>query len=165
MTPLALLRIYLLRHAKSAWAQSGERDFDRPLDAEGFTEAGSIAEKAAGRGYRPARILSSTAVRCRQTAQAFHQAAGGEQEVFFSDELYNAPVEIYLELLAANDDVESLMIVGHNPTIEEALERLVGVERSADLLPIGYPTGGLAVLDRPCSHDARIWQVADFVTP
>ncbi|MCJ8518174.1 phosphohistidine phosphatase [Pseudorhizobium tarimense] len=164
MTPSPPSRIYLLRHARSAWAQAGERDFERPLDGEGFAEAEIIAEKAADHGYRPDRVISSTAVRCRQTAEAVRRAMDEELELVFVDELYNAPVDTYLELLRANTAISSLMIVGHNPTIEEVLERLIGTDESAGVIPIGYPTAGLAVLDQPSVSDAQFWRLTDFLT-
>lgn len=163
MNPTAPYRIYLLRHARSAWAQPGERDFDRPLDGEGYAEAEIVAEKAADRGYRPDRLISSTAVRCRQTADAIRRAIDEDLEFLFVDELYNAPIDTYFELLDTNTDIGSLMIVGHNPTIEEVLDRLVGAEESAGAIPMGYPTAGLAVLERPdIIHQP--WRLVDFLT-
>lgn len=165
MNPIVPFRLYLLRHAKSAWAQPGERDFDRPLDEEGFAEAEIVAEKAAELGLRPDRIISSTAMRCRQTAEAIRRAIDEELEFVFVDELYNAPVDTYLELLDANADAPSLMIVGHNPTIEEVLDRLVGPDQSASAIPLGYPTAGLAILDRSSDPQAQSWRMVDFLTP
>jgi phosphohistidine phosphatase len=157
-------RIYLLRHAKSGWAQPGERDFDRPLDGEGFAEAELVAEKAADRGYRPERVISSTAVRCRQTAEAVRRAIDEDLELAFVDDLYNAPVDVYLELLSSNGSAGSLMLIGHNPTIEEAMERLIGADEAAGAIPMGYPTAGLAVLDRPGEPTGPHWRLVDFLT-
>ncbi len=164
MNPTVPFRLYLLRHAKSAWAQPGERDFDRPLDEEGFAEAEIVAEKAADHGFRPDRLLSSTAVRCRQTADAIRRAFDDELEFVFIDELYNAPSDTYLELVDANADIRSLMIVGHNPTIEEVLDRLIGPDQSMSAVPMGYPTAGLAVLERVSDAQAQSWQLVEFLT-
>lgn len=157
-------RIFLLRHAKSVWAQPGERDFDRPLDGEGFAEAELVAEKAADRGYRPGRVISSTAVRCRQTAEAVRRAIDEDLDLVYVDDLYNAPVDTYLELLSSNSDIESLMIIGHNPTIEETMERLIGADQAAGAIPLGYPTAGLAVLDQPHTAEGRHWRLVEFLT-
>ncbi len=157
-------RIYLLRHARSAWAQPGERDFDRPLDDEGFAEAEVVAERAADLRHLPVRIVSSTALRCRQTAEAVRRALDYDLEVFFADELYNASCDVYLEMIASTPDAQSLMFVGHNPTIGEVLERLAGNERAAAAIPAGYPTAGLAVLDRPQDPNGRHWNLVDFLT-
>lgn len=156
-------RIYLLRHAKAAWAQPGGRDFDRPLDDEGYSEAEVVAEKAADRNYRPERVVSSTATRCRQTADAVRRALDVDMDVSFVDELYNAPVDTYLELVSTNGGA-SLMFIGHNPTIEEVLERLVGPDQATAAIPSGYPTAGLAVLDQPSATGGRYWRLVDFLT-
>ena len=159
-----LTRVYLLRHARSGWAQPGQRDFDRPLDDEGYAEAEIVAEKAFDRGYHPSRLVSSTALRCRQTADAMRRALGEDLDVLFVDELYNAPLDVYLEMIAASNEASSLMFVGHNPTIEEVFERLAGADTTAAVIPTGYPTAGLAVLERPATAGDRYWGLLDFVT-
>jgi len=164
MNPTIPSRIYLLRHARSAWARPGERDFDRPLNDEGYAEAEIVADKAADRRYRPDRVVSSTAVRCRQTADAVRRALDEELAVTYVDELYNAPLDIYLELVSTAGTAETLMFIGHNPAIEEVFERLAGTEQTAAVIPGGYPTAGLAVLDPPSAKDDPYWRLADFLT-
>ena len=63
----AAFRLYLLRHARSSWAQPGQTDFERTLDDVGFGDAEIVADMAADRGFVPNRVLCSTATRCRQT--------------------------------------------------------------------------------------------------
>lgn len=155
-----------MRHARSGWPQPGEHDFDRTLDDQGFAEAEMIAQRAADQNYAPDLILCSTAIRCQQTAQALQRAFGIETETLFVDELYNAPVENYLALIAAQT-VGSLMLVGHNPAMEALLEAFLGADRASATIPTGYPTAGLAVLD----HDggsmvsSASWKLKDFLHP
>ena len=92
------------------------------------------------------------------------RALDEDLELVFVDDLYNAPVDTYLELLSANGHIESLMIIGHNPTIEEAMERLIGADETAGAIPMGYPTAGLAVLDQPASSEGRHWRLFEFLT-
>jgi phosphohistidine phosphatase len=160
-------RIYLLRHAKAGWAQPGQQDFDRALDDQGFAEAEIVADKAADRRYRPDLLISSTALRCRQTAEAIRRAMGHELEPVFIDELYNGSLGTYLSLLSAQKDAASIMLVGHNPTMEELLEALIGPDPMVAAIPTGYPPAGLAVLDhRGASARAGFdWALADFITP
>ncbi len=149
MTPSILLpqRIYLLRHAKSGWAEPGGRDFDRSLSDSGFAEAELLAETAADKGYRPDLVVCSTATRCRQTADAINRVFSGLVEFRYVDALYNAPAEVYLEIASSTRGVPALMLVGHNPAIEEVFARLCGNEVMARTVPEGYPTSGLAVID------------------
>ncbi|RKE84479.1 histidine phosphatase family protein [Rhizobium sp. AG855] len=161
MTPSNLVpkRIYLLRHAKSGWAEPGGRDFDRNLSDAGFAEAELLAETAADRNYRPDLVIASTAKRCRQTAEALNRVFSGLVEFRYVDELYNAPAETYLEILASTPDIPALMLVGHNPAIEEVFARLCGNEVVARTVPEGYPTSGLAVIDAV----EQSWRLHDFI--
>jgi phosphohistidine phosphatase len=154
-------RIYLLRHAEAAWAQPGERDFDRALSEKGYGDAEILADRAADKGYHPDIILSSTAKRCRQTADAVHRAMGLSLELRYIDELYNAAPNVYLELLDTQE-ANAVMLVGHNPTIEQTLEALIGHEQLLRALPGGFPAGGLAVLDFDAA--AAAWKLREFLS-
>ncbi|MFK0383119.1 SixA phosphatase family protein [Agrobacterium sp. NPDC090273] len=160
-------RIYLLRHAKAAWAAPGERDFDRRLNESGFAEAEIVADIAADKGYDPDILLSSTAERCRQTTEAWQRAFNEEISVSFVDEMYEAQVDIYLALIAAQKEAKSVMLVGHNPTMEATLEALIGEDLLHAALPSGFPTAGLAVLDfiEDAYNGKGRWRLVDFVSP
>lgn len=155
-------RIYLLRHAKSGWARPGERDFDRSLDEIGLGEADQVAATAALRGYRPEIVLSSSAVRCRQTAEAMRRLMGDTIEFRYLDALYNAPADTYVDYIDQLGVSGSVMLVGHNPAIEELFATLVGMEAVNRTIPEGYPTAGLAVLDRSGTGEGE-WILTDFV--
>lgn len=154
-------RIYLLRHAEAAWAAPGQSDFDRPLSEKGYADAEIVAENAADRGYKPDIVLSSTAVRCKQTADAVHRAMGENLDIRFVDALYSATPEIYLDIIGAQQDVTSVMLVGHNPVMEQTLEALIGHQALAQALPTGFPPGGLAVLDYNTGQNG--WRLIDFM--
>ncbi|PZU85606.1 MAG: phosphohistidine phosphatase [Shinella sp.] len=158
-------RIYLLRHAKSGWALPGQRDFDRSLDDAGYAEAELVADAASEKNYRPDLLISSTAVRCRQTADAIQRAFPGEMECRFVDDLYNAPADNYLEILSALQGYGSVMLVGHNPAIEEVLISLAGMDAANRAIPEGYPTAGLTVLDHhtPAVAGEKPWLLTDFL--
>ncbi len=125
-TPASTFRLFLLRHAQAGWALPGQRDFDRTLDDTGYAQAELLADRAADRGLRPARIISSTATRCRETTEAFRRALGEELDIRHTDDLYTGGPDVYRALAAAQEDVDSVMLVGHNPMIEELLHSLVG---------------------------------------
>ncbi|MGF0538422.1 SixA phosphatase family protein [Agrobacterium sp. ES01] len=164
-TKSPLSRLYLMRHANAAWAQPGTSDFDRELTDDGYAEAEIVADKAAGKNYVPARLLSSTAKRCRQTSEAIRRSMDEELDCNFIDTLYNAPADTLLEIIAAQTSSTSLMIVGHNPAMEEALVELVGEDVFHRAIPFGYPTAGLAVLDRtePKAKAPYAWVLVDFL--
>jgi phosphohistidine phosphatase len=161
-------RLYLLRHARAGWAEPGQSDFDRTLNDEGFAEAEVIAEEAADQGYKPELVISSTAVRCRQTAEPFRRTMGEELEIQYVDSLYSGSVDTYAELVFAARQEKSVMLVGHNPMIEEFFHRLIDKAIADTATPFGYPTAGLAILDfdvRPTDLDYSGACLAGFVTP
>ena len=161
-------RLYLLRHAHAAWPHPGQTDFDRSLDDDGFAEAEVIAEEAADQGYRPDLVLSSTALRCRQTAEPFRRTIGEELAIDYIDQLYSGGVDTYAEIAFAARPQTAVMIVGHNPMIEEFLHRRVGKEIAEAAAPFGYPTAGFAILDfdeRPTEARQTPACLAGFVTP
>lgn len=155
-------RIYLLRHAEAGWAQPGERDFDRALSENGFAEAEIVADIASDKGYRPDLVISSTAVRCRQTADAIRRAMDPDVEFRFVDELYNASLPVYIEILQSQRGVNAIMLIGHNPVMEQTLEVLIGPEALCKALPNGYPTAGLAIVDAP-STPGSAWTLKELL--
>ncbi|WP_160012003.1 histidine phosphatase family protein [Rhizobium sp. 18055] len=155
-------RIYLLRHAEAAWPAPGLSDFERALTEKGYADAEIVAENAADKGYKPDLVLSSTALRCRQTADAIHRAMGENLDIRFVDALYNASPDIYIDIIAAQNEVTSVMLVGHNPVLEQTLEALIGHQALAQALPNGFPPSGLAVLD--FNQGLNGWRLIDFMT-
>jgi phosphohistidine phosphatase len=146
------LTLYLLRHAKSSWDHPGMSDFDRPLSERGHADAYATADLMAREGYRPRRVLCSTALRTRETLGPLLSAFPDEMEVSFSRRLYNAEAGDLLELLQALGDGSSpVLMVGHNPGIQD-LANLLVTEGNADArlrLAAKYPTSGLAVMTMP----------------
>ncbi|MCM2292235.1 histidine phosphatase family protein [Allorhizobium sp. BGMRC 0089] len=165
--PACLSRIYLFRHAAASWPAPGEKDFDRALNDSGFAEAELVTNRAADRNYRPLTVISSTARRCRETTEAVRRNLQPDETAFrFVDQLYGSPINAYLEILAGSD-TESIMLVGHNPAIEELFLLLAGPDALADTIPQGYPTAGFAVLDcLAASQDGGPkCRVVDFLQP
>lgn len=143
-----VFRLYLLRHAKAAWALPGQKDFDRTLDETGFADAEIVADMAADQGLRPDLILCSTAERCRQTADAFRRTMTEDLEIRYVDELYAGGANVYRDIISSQDPtLSALMVVGHNPVIEEILREILGEEAAVEAAPAGYPPGALAVID------------------
>lgn len=86
----------------------------------------------------PDGILSSTAVRARTTSEAVALASGFEGALVFTDELYSSGVADYIECIRGCPDSERrILLVGHNPTVEELIESLTGEDEQ-------MPTAGLA---------------------
>ena len=119
--------LLILRHAKSSWKEASLDDYDRPLNKRGKRDAPQVGRLLRKEDLVPDLILSSSAKRARATAELVAEESGCENEVQLSRDLYAASPEAYLEALAGLEDgLERVMLVGHNPGLEELLEILTG---------------------------------------
>lgn len=117
--------LLILRHAKSSWDDPDLDDYDRPLNKRGRKEAKAVGERM--RARLPDLVLTSTAVRARETVALWQRAARYEGPIEERREFYLAGPERYLEALAAlGARGPTTMVVGHNPGLEELLHRLTG---------------------------------------
>ena len=164
-----MFRLYLLRHARAGWTEPGRTDFDRTLDEQGYAEAEILAEEMADQGYRPQVVISSTAVRCRETAEPLRRTLGEDLPVEYVDALYGGTVQSYAEVAFAERVETAVMIVGHNPMIEQFFRQIVGQVIADTAAPGGFPTAALATIDfdsRPNDQDYRSGgRLSCFITP
>jgi phosphohistidine phosphatase len=141
-------RLFLLRHAKAAWAAPGMSDFDRPLTPEGMRAARATGRAMAAAGHKPALVLCSPALRTRQTWEGVAEAIGGGAQVEMPAPLYDGGAKAYLDAIRRAVDTASLLVVGHNPMTEDIGDALAG-DGDADALAAlkaGFPVCGLAVI-------------------
>lgn len=121
-------RLIVLRHAKSDQYSDAPTDHDRPLNPRGIRSAPLIGARLAELGWVPQVVVSSDALRTRQTWDKIADALGGSPEVSFTRSLYLAgPPEVREALAELPDGVETAMVVGHNPGWEEVVFELCGV--------------------------------------
>ena len=119
--------LLVLRHAKAMDAVGGSRDFDRALSERGRIQAQSIGEFIKTRNEKFDLILSSPALRARETAEIVISAAELHSDIRFQQEVYEASRQVLRALLLKIDDaVSSLMLVGHNPGLEDLVFDLTG---------------------------------------
>jgi len=117
--------LLLMRHAKSSWKQKELQDFDRPLNKRGKKDAPRMGHLLAQKNVVPQLILSSPAIRARETVEAVIEASKFRGEVRYFDSLYMAEPSIYMDLIQAlPEGAERVMLVGHNPGIEAVLQML-----------------------------------------
>ena len=145
--------ILLLRHAKSAWNTPHQSDHDRPLNDRGERAARAMADHVAANAPRPGLILCSTAARTRQTlAPLVKSLSSPTPPISLEKQLYLASESELLERLQAlSDDVETVMLIGHNEGIGELAVALAGLgpPEALQRLRDKYPTGTLALLTLP----------------
>ena len=136
--------LLVLRHAKSSWDDSRLDDHERPLNARGEADAPRMGELVRDVGLMPDLVVSSDAVRARLTAEAMAAAAGYPGTIQLEPRLYHANAADIIDVLVADLDGDegTVMIVGHNPGLEELVTRLTGARED-------MPTGALAQIALP----------------
>jgi phosphohistidine phosphatase len=119
--------LLLLRHAKSSWDDANLSDYDRPLNSRGKQNASTMGNFLKKQNLVPDLIISSTAKRANKTADIIAKKSGYDKKIFESKVLYGATADDYTSVIHdINNEYKTVLLVGHNPTIEEVLERIIG---------------------------------------
>lgn len=164
----------ILRHAKSGWDATVERDFDRPINARGRRGADVVGQWMKRQNLPIDQIVASPAVRVTQTLELFQPAAGlAATPVRFDRRIYLASAATLIDVLRETDDaVDHLFIAGHNPGLEDLILTLVpqdahDVHRAK--VDEKLPTAALARLELDLAHwtklDGNSARFADFTRP
>ena len=143
-------RLMLLRHAKSDWEADYGSDHSRPLNDRGMSSARWIGTALARSGEIPDRVITSSALRAQSTAFLAADTGGWDTEIQISDELYGTSPGAVLSIVKDTDDnVDRLMLVGHEPTWSTTAGVLIG--------------GGRVRVRTACvvAIDLAGWQLAD----
>jgi phosphohistidine phosphatase len=157
--------LYLLRHAKSSWDEPALPDRERPLAPRGRKDGKRIADHLRASGIEPELALCSPAERTRQTLELI----GVGSTVRFEEELYAASSDALLELVrAVPDPVASVMLIGHNPGLQELALALASTGDELGRLAAKFPTAALATLTLGttwASLEAGEALLVDYVVP
>ena len=133
-------KIFFLRHAKSSWSDFSLKDFDRPLSTRGIQDAELMGNYFQTKKINLDVVISSPSKRTKETLDHFF--SNSIPKIEYDKSLYNAHLEDILEAIKVLfENVNTIMIVGHNPSMHEVTEFLSG-----SFLP-KYPTCGLAALN------------------
>jgi phosphohistidine phosphatase len=151
-------RVYLLRHAKSSWKDDSVADRDRRLAGRGRRAARAMAGHLEAEQIRPDLVLCSPALRTRETLQRVESAFGDRVEARLDEALYGASEpELLARLKALPEEVGSVMLIGHNPGLEELALALASDGEGLARMRAKYPTAALATIDLP----AERWSVIE----
>jgi phosphohistidine phosphatase len=121
--------LLILRHAKSSRKFPDLTDHDRPLNSRGKRDAPLIGKKLAKEGLVPDVIIASSAIRAHATAKKVAKASGYRGEIAVESSLYGRGPTTYLNILRNQlDQYDKVLLVGHNPDVEQLLHILTGTE-------------------------------------
>lgn len=141
----------LFRHAKSDWNDARLRDFDRPLNERGRKGAALMGVHIRDYGTRWSRVIASPAARVTQTIEIAGDAAGESPPVIWDRRVYLASSVILMELLREQEgDPPSIIMVGHNPGLEDLIFDLVPDDGSSplrEIVEVKFPTAAFAVME------------------
>ena len=166
--------LLLFRHAKSSWDDPSLDDHDRPLSPRGLRDAPRMGRFIAQLGCHPDLVLCSTAVRTRETLRL---ALGPlleatVPEISFDRDLYEVPARHIRGIVSATpDSVATMMVIGHNPGMQDLALELTGNGEPEDRrrLAAKYPTAALALITFPVSSWRNIGpgagNLVTFMTP
>jgi phosphohistidine phosphatase len=146
----------LLRHAKSDWDDTSQRDFDRGLNARGRKGAGLIGAHVREHGIKWDKLIASPAVRVKLTLEG----ALPEVTPIYDQRLYLASFDSIVETIEAHagtgaDEAQAILISGHNPGLQDVLLELVAPAKENELFReavVKFPTAAYAVLECEIDH-------------
>lgn len=126
--------IYLARHAKSSWNMNFTKDFDRPLNKRGEADAVKMGEQMKLLAWLPEKIIASPAQRVKQTSATYCDIINYPTEnIEWNAEIYEAYTITLLQILTDLDQgINSVMLIGHNPSMEDLLVQLCGMAQVSE---------------------------------
>ncbi|MDA3900218.1 MAG: histidine phosphatase family protein [Spirochaetes bacterium] len=150
-----MLRLSLVRHAKSSWKNDLISDHERPLKTRGINDSKMMAKVLLDRGFVPSFIYCSTALRSQLTVQLMNEVFGLQGEhIRYDSMLYRAWADNLLAYAKNESKNEHTMIVAHNPGIHELIEKLTDTHLEK------FQTGAVASIVFDCQH----WSDIDYGT-
>jgi len=150
-----VLKLILMRHAKSNWSDKKRNDFDRPLSKRGKEAAPEIGRALSERGLIPDRILCSPARRARDTLKLVIDAMAIKPPISYDDQLYAfGDGTAYLNAISRQKDSSTLMLIGHNPSAQNLAQRLAatGDISATNRIKRKFPTAAVAVIALPIDN-------------
>lgn len=111
-------KLYLIRHAKSSWAEMNQKDIERPLNKRGLHDAPLMGQLLKNKGMIPEMMVSSPAVRAFTTAQIIAKELDYDVDLIYREsQIYEATLKDMLDVIGSlPDNIYAAMIFGHNPT-------------------------------------------------
>lgn len=163
--------LLVLRHAKASQESPTGEDFDRPLADRGWVDGRSIGGEMRHRGLHPDAVVASPAARAVETLAAVVDGYG-PLDAAFDQRIYDNSPDLVLGLLRETDDAaQRLLLIGHNPGLQDLLLRLTvdDADRFRADIARKFPTAAIAAVDLPIDQwrDVRAGtgRITDLIRP
>ena len=139
-------KLYIIRHTKKENEITNGNDYDIELSKEGIEQAKIVALNFAKKNSNIDLILASPAKRTSQTAEIFAKELGYQKAIIYNEIFYKAYVIELLETLSYTyDNFNSIILIGHNPSLTALGVTLVGLKEK-------IPNGGILEIDVDCNN-------------
>jgi phosphohistidine phosphatase len=145
--------VYLVRHAKSSWEEADLDDINRPLNGRGKKDAPEMGQRLRKQGIKPDLMISSPAKRAFTTARKIaEEIQYSEESIMTEDGFYHGDSNSMLSRIKIiPDEVNRVMLFGHNPTLTEFANALCGISI------YNIPTCGIVAIEL----EINSWKMAD----
>jgi len=158
--------LLLMRHAKSSWGYKVKDDWDRPLAKRGEKNAPEMGKLLMEKELVPQVVLSSAAVRAKQTSELLIKAVDFRGDIHYLSSLYMGEVDVYpKEIRHLPDEANCALIIGHNPGLETLLQTLTGKIEALPTASIAYLTVPIDTwkdFDLDCASElVHLWKPKD----
>ncbi len=159
--------LLILRHAKSSWSSPSVSDHDRPLNKRGKEDAPRMGRWLRQHDLEPDLIVSSTAKRAQATAKRVAEGGDFNAPLKLTRDFYHAsPDEYEAYLQTVPDEVQCVLIVGHNPGMEYLVEQLSGVSEVMPTCALAWfalPITQWRAFDANASAEMKaLWRVREI---
>lgn len=155
--------LYILRHAQKDMSSSDQYDYDIELSAQGLIDAKTIGEKLKEKSVKPDLIVSSPAIRARNTAQIVAKEIGFKKNVMYNEVIYQAFLNELVESITYTyDNVNTMMIVGHNPSLTALAITFGGYKeelKMANALRIDFDCDSWTSIDKTNAKLVEIFEI------
>jgi phosphohistidine phosphatase len=141
-----MLRLLIMRHAKSSWDDGSPNDHERTLAPRGVRAAATMGRFLSATDNVPDQVISSTAVRARRTVELAAEAGGWTCPTSCVRDFYGADPHSVLDLLSARGEASKILVAGHEPTWSGLVAVLTGGGR------VRMPTAAVACVDFGCDQ-------------
>jgi phosphohistidine phosphatase len=157
-------KLLLFRHAKSDWEADFDHDSERPLNKRGKRAAKRMGRYLSEVGSAPSRVVTSSAVRARETVLLASESGGWKSEIEVAEALYEAAPDHVVALIQEQPDIhETVLLAGHEPSFSETVSLLIGGGH------VRMPTAAIACiefeLERWSDVKAALGRLEWLVTP
>lgn len=144
--------LYILRHAQKNMSSPDQYDYDIELSEQGLKDSEAIGEKLKEKGVKPDLIVSSPAIRARTTAEIVAKKIGFRKNVMYNEVIYQAFLnEIVESITYTFDNIDTMMIVGHNPSLTALAISFAGYKeelKMANALRIDFDCDSWTSIDK-----------------